>query len=78
MVNQFKSTTYRCNLTGRKFACMYPSDLEDQGHVRGTAVLDAYHYPHDSGKLAEWLGILISIIAVYRILGYLVLALQRH
>lgn len=78
MVNQFKQTTYRCAGTGEAAQCMYPSDLQSEGRIRGTAVLDAYHYSHDGVKVGQWIGILISIIAAYRILGYLVLVLQRR
>lgn len=74
MVNQFKQTTYRCAAEG----CMYPSDLQSQGKIRGKAVLEAYHISHGGDKVGEWIGILIGIIVVYRILGYLVLVVQRH
>lgn len=52
---------------------MYPSDLQSHGKIRGTAILDAYEYSHDEGKLWEWFGIMLAIIVGYRILGYLVL-----
>jgi hypothetical protein len=78
MVNQFKHTAYRCAGEGGNYQCMYPSDLQGEGRIRGTAVLDAYHYSHDSGKVGEWLGILVAIVAVYRILGYMVLAMKRQ
>jgi hypothetical protein len=74
MVNQFRHTTYRCNRIGDQYQCMYPSDLQDQGRIRGTAVIDAYNFEGDVG---EWIGIMISIIAVYRILGWLVLVIKR-
>jgi hypothetical protein len=57
---------------------MYFSDLASKGKIRGTAVLEAYHYAHDDGHVGEWLGILISIIVVYRLLGYLVLRIQKN
>ena len=71
MVNQFKKTTYDCEtLEGGQYYCMYPSDLQDQGKIRGTAVLHAFRYSSDTGKLWEWFGIMLAIIVVYRILGY--------
>jgi len=76
MVNQFKNTIYSCDSTVDGYQCMYPSDLQTQGKIRGTAVLDAYHYTHATGKQWEWVGIMLAIIVVYRILGYLVLLLR--
>ena len=55
---------------------MYPSDLAAEGKIRGTAVLDAYQYSSD--RVGEWVGIMIAIIAAYRILGFLVLWVKRH
>jgi hypothetical protein len=78
MVNQFKHTTYRCASESGGYQCMFPSDLQAQGEIRGTAVLDAYHISHGSGRIGEWIGILIGIIAVYRILGYTVLVIKRQ
>ncbi len=57
---------------------MYPSDLQSQGKIRGTAVLQAYKYPWSDGKVGEWIGIMFAIILAYRILGYLVLTLRKH
>lgn len=78
MVNQFKKTTYECAKTGDDYYCMYPSDLGAQGKIRGTAVLDAYHYSYEDGKAWEWFGIMLAIILVYRILGYLVLLVKTR
>jgi hypothetical protein len=77
MVNQFTSTSYRCSGSGESVQCMFPSNLEAEGRIRGTAVLDAYHISHGSGKVGEWVGILVSIIVAYRILGYLVLVIKK-
>ncbi|KAK5952319.1 hypothetical protein OHC33_006792 [Knufia fluminis] len=75
MVNQFKDTTYDCErMEGSdEFYCMYPSDMQSEGKIRGTAVLEAYHYPYDNGKTWEWFGIMLGIIVGYRMLGYLAL-----
>ncbi|KPI44025.1 ABC transporter G family member 12 [Cyphellophora attinorum] len=77
MVNQFRDTTYTCARVDGKAQCMYLSDLAAKGKIRGTAVLDAYHYAHDDKHIGKWVGILISIIVVYRLLGYLVLRIQK-
>ena len=72
MVNQFERSTYDC----QGGHCQFPSDLEKEGKIRGTAVLEAYHIA--TGKTGEWVGIMISIIVAYRILGYLALSLRKH
>ena len=74
MVNQFKQTTYRCDRIDGRWQCVYQSDLQDQGRIRGSAVIDAYNF---DGSVAEWLGIMVAIIVVYRILGWLVLVVKR-
>ncbi|KIV78466.1 hypothetical protein PV11_10181 [Exophiala sideris] len=78
MVNQFKSTIWDCNKLASGYQCMYPSDLQSQGQIRGTAVLDAYNYSHSDRKVGEWIGIMFGIIIAYRLLGYGVLALKKH
>jgi hypothetical protein len=55
---------------------MYPSDLQSEGKIRGTAVLDTYNY--STNRVGEWVGIMIAIIAAYRILGFAVLWVKRH
>lgn len=57
---------------------MYPSDLESEGKIRGTAVLRAYKYSWSDDIIGEWIGIMFAIIFAYRILGYLVLVLKKH
>lgn len=74
MVNQFKKTVYDCDVSGQSgYYCMYKSDLEDQGKIRGTAILEAYKYPYEDGKIWEWFGIMLGIIVGYRLLGFLAL-----
>ncbi|KAL9114838.1 MAG: hypothetical protein Q9227_001081 [Pyrenula ochraceoflavens] len=70
MVNEFKDRNYSCARIegGDGFQCMYPSDLQGQGLIRGSAVLREYGY--GTGKMGEWVGILIAIIVVYRGLGW--------
>lgn len=78
MVNQFKTTVYDCDRSGSGYYCMYNSDLQDQGKISGTAVLEAYKYPYEAGKTWEWFGILLGIILGYRLLGFLVLWLRTR
>ncbi|KAL4785421.1 P-loop containing nucleoside triphosphate hydrolase protein [Aspergillus varians] len=72
MVNEFASRTYSC---GAGCNCMYVTDLADQCEIRGTGVLEAYGYA--TGRTGKWAGILLGIIAVYRLLGFVVLFLRR-
>ncbi|KAJ9607414.1 hypothetical protein H2200_008487 [Cladophialophora chaetospira] len=80
MVNQFRSTTWDCARESASggYQCMYPSDLQSQGKIRGTAVLQAYKYSWSDSKVGEWIGIMFAIILAYRILGYLILMLRKH
>ena len=50
---------------------MYDTVLAPQCLVAGTGVLDQYGYA--TGRTGKWVGILIGIIAGYRVLGYLAL-----
>ena len=76
MVNEFKDRVYDCagNAQGG-YHCMYESDLASVGKIRGTAVLEAFNY--HTGLEGTWIGIMIGIIAGYRILGWLVLVLKK-
>ena len=76
--NQFKETVYECEKQGSGYYCMYPSDLQREGKIRGAAVLDAYKISHANGKLGEWFGIMVGIIVAYRLLGYGVLVLRTR
>ncbi|GAB1205056.1 hypothetical protein APSETT445_003723 [Aspergillus pseudonomiae] len=51
------------------------TDLADQCMIRGTGVLKEYGYA--TGRTGKWVGILIGIIAVYRLFGYIALVLRR-
>lgn len=77
ILNQFKSTVYDCaNRPGGGYDCMWPSDLESEGKIRGTVIIEAYNYSLDFGH-GKLIGIMIGIIAAYRILGYVVLVLRK-
>lgn len=73
MVNEFSERTYSC---GNQCQCMYTTDLADQCLIRGDAVLEQYGYATD--RTAKWVGILIGIIAVYRLFGWIALYLRRY
>ncbi|KAI5251074.1 putative ABC transporter [Aureobasidium subglaciale] len=76
MVNEFDGRIYRCAgdvVTG--CSCAYESELLDQCKIDGKAVLRYYDYP--TGQLGKTVGIMIGIIAVYRVLGYLALRFRK-
>lgn len=76
MVNEFKDRTYDCEkLDGGGCNCMYVSELQDQCKIDGKAVLGAYGY--NSHRTGLWIGIMIGIIAAYRLLSLLILFLKR-
>ncbi|EJP62245.1 ATP-binding cassette sub-family G member 5 [Beauveria bassiana ARSEF 2860] len=76
MVNEFKDREYRCAETSSgQYQCQYPSDLNAQGKIRGTDVLRQFSI--ETGLEGTWIGIMIGIIAGYRVLAYLVLVLRK-
>ncbi|KAH8429492.1 uncharacterized protein LDX57_007154 [Aspergillus melleus] len=72
MVNEFAHRNYSC---GEGCQCSYITDLADQCMVRGTGVLHEYGYA--TGRTGKWVGILIGIIAVYRLFGWFALSLRK-
>ncbi|KZF19835.1 ABC transporter [Xylona heveae TC161] len=78
MVNEFSHRTFTCaSSPGSPSACqcMYQTDLAAQCKISGKGVLDAYGYAeHRTGK---WVGILVGIIAVYRLFGWIALMLRK-
>ncbi|KAJ5486714.1 hypothetical protein N7530_001014 [Penicillium desertorum] len=72
MVNEFSQRNYSC---GADCRCMWATDLEDQCLIRGTGVLESYGYA--TARTAKWVGILLGIIAGYRVLGWIALYLRR-
>jgi hypothetical protein len=55
--------------------CLYASELQAQCKISGAAVLEKYGYA--AGKEGEWVGILLGIIAVYRVLAWGVIWYKR-
>ncbi|KAK2865079.1 hypothetical protein FQN49_003927 [Arthroderma sp. PD_2] len=72
MVNEFSGRVFDC---GKSCQCMYASELASQCKISGKGILNAFDYPTD--KQGQWAGILISITAVYRILGWVVLYMKK-
>ncbi|KAF2858672.1 putative ABC transporter [Piedraia hortae CBS 480.64] len=78
MQNEFRNRNYQCTSRTASGACQcsYPSDPRDSCQVNGTMVLKTYGYEKQTTGL--WIGILVAIIAAYRLLGWLVLFFKRH
>lgn len=75
MVNEFSHRDYDCAKTGNGYQCMYPSNLSADGKIAGTAVLKTFSI--STGEEGTWVGIIIGIIAGYRLLAYLALVLRK-
>jgi hypothetical protein len=72
MVNQFQYQTYSC---GTQCNCMYQTTLAPQCQIAGIGILDQYGY--EVGLKGIWVGILIGIIAGYRLLGWAALVIRK-
>lgn len=72
MVNEFASRNYDC---GSDCNCMYDTSLASQCKIDGKGVLKEYGYK--DGEMGKWVGIMIGIIVVYRLLGWGVTVLRR-
>jgi hypothetical protein len=75
MVNEFESREYTCPKSPDGYQCMYYSDLNSVGKIRGEAVLE--NFSIKTGQEGTWIGIIIGIIAGYRLLAYLALLLRK-
>ena len=73
MANEFAKRTYSC---GEGCHCMYASDLARDCRIDGRAVLHEYGY-RENGNGGKWVGIMLAIIIVYRLLAWIVLAIKR-
>ena len=72
MVNEFSNRIYSC---GSDCKCMFQTELASQCKIAGQGVLDQYDY--STGLTGTWVGIMIGIIAGYRLLAWLVLVLRK-
>jgi hypothetical protein len=78
MVNEFAQRNYTCaEHPDGAFgcACMYETELASQCKIAGQGVLNTYGY--STGHTGKWVGILLAIVAGYRVLAWLVLRLKR-
>jgi hypothetical protein len=71
MWNEFHAQTFQCAGQGN---CAYPAG-PDGTTIPGKSVLAYYGY--DSGALGAFAGYILAIIAVYRLLAWVVLTLRR-
>ncbi|KAG9241223.1 P-loop containing nucleoside triphosphate hydrolase protein [Calycina marina] len=72
MVNQFQNQTYSCDADCN---CIYQTALASECKIAGSGVLEEYGYK--TGLNGTWVGILIGIIAGYRLLGWAALAFRK-
>ncbi|KAH7159894.1 P-loop containing nucleoside triphosphate hydrolase protein [Dactylonectria estremocensis] len=72
MINEFANRVYDC---GKGCRCMFDSPLAGQCKIDGQAVLDQYGYKE--GHMGKDVGIMIAIIAGYRLAAWAVLKLRR-
>ncbi|PWY71694.1 ABC transporter [Aspergillus heteromorphus CBS 117.55] len=72
MVNEFQDRIYDC---ASGCTCMYQTDLATECKIRGSGVLHEYGYA--TGRTGKWVGILIGIIAVYRLFAFMVLSVKK-
>jgi hypothetical protein len=72
MVNEFAARTYSC---GNDCQCSYPT-MGLMCQIPGVSVLNRYGYP--TNRQGQWIGILIAIIAAYRLLALLVVYVKKR
>ncbi|KAK2050685.1 ABC transporter [Colletotrichum somersetense] len=72
MRNEFARRTYAC---GEGCHCMYQTPLAAECRIAGQGVLDTYGYTED--HFARNVGIMVAIIAGYRIAAWAVLKLKK-
>lgn len=76
MVNELKDRVYECAKTAAgEYQCSYPSSLNAVGKIAGADVLTGFDIK--LGLEGTWFGIMIGIIAGYRLLAYLTLVLRK-
>lgn len=73
MVNEFAHRTYNC---GEGCHCMYDTALAPQCKIDGKGILAEYGYKA-TGETGKWVGIMLGIIAVYRLFGWAITHLRR-
>jgi len=77
MVNEFGNRNYSCErVADGSCQCMYPSALQDQCLVEGKAVLSMYGF--GTGNKGKYVGYLLVIVFVYRLMGWAVLYFRKH
>ncbi|KAJ0320082.1 hypothetical protein Brms1b_003389 [Colletotrichum noveboracense] len=73
MHNEFAKRVYDC---GKGCQCMYRTALEAQCKIAGQGVLDTYGYTEE--HFGRNIGIMIGIIAGYRIAAWIVLKIKKN
>lgn len=73
MVNEFTGRRYGC---GDGCQCMYEPVAAGVCEIDGVSVLETYGY--HQGRIGEWVGILVGIIAFYRLAGLVINWCKKH
>ncbi|KDQ63796.1 hypothetical protein JAAARDRAFT_29841 [Jaapia argillacea MUCL 33604] len=73
MFNEFKDRVFDCDSSCH---CLYPSALESQCQIEGTAVLTSVGY--DKEHIGLWVGVMIAIIAGMRLMSWGWLVFKRR
>ena len=72
MVNEFSQRNYTC---AADCNCMYRTALASECKIAGNGVLETYGYA--TGRTGKWVGILLAIVLVYRLLAWVVLVMRK-
>lgn len=76
MVNEFSGRNYTCPSTPDGGCdCMYQTPLANECMIAGQGVLDQYGY--QTGHTGLYVGILLCIVLVYRLLTWVVLVMKK-
>ncbi|RYP63670.1 hypothetical protein DL771_009158 [Monosporascus sp. 5C6A] len=83
MVNEFGTRVYECAAAAggevgqqQQCACMWQTELADRCQIAGQGVLDQYGY--EPGHMGRNVGIMLGIVAGYRIAAWIVLKLRKQ
>ncbi|TLD38185.1 putative ABC transporter [Venturia nashicola] len=74
VVNEFKGREYQC---GPKCECEYVTELAPQCKIDGQGVIDLV-FGYNTHSQVKWVGIMIAIIAGYRLFGLTVMYIKQR
>lgn len=74
VVNEFKGREYHC---GPKCECEYVTELAPQCKIDGQGII-AQVFGYNTHSQGKWVGIMVAIIAGYRLFGLAVMYIKRR